>query len=607
MKGLGLIAQTLLDNQIHHFVVIHDVTDTHLIIADPRFGVEKMAIEDFKKQWTGYVFVLEPNDQQLLNSRKRNPIWIFFDFLLKEKPILFLIGLISLIHTASGFAGSFFFKYLIDIVIIENTIGTLLFYLAIFSLIHFFTNSMSAVREWIITKIELHISHSFIDKVINRILRLKKSFFASRTTGDTISRVSDSTRVLSSMVSTIIYILVDVILFFIAGTFLGLYNLPIFLVSIIFVPIHILLATLFVEKYRKLNFMEMQAQGVFSNKLYESIQSVDQIKSLRVENHFTKDTSTKFKSTIQQSEKLRQLEIINQTLEKVVHTLTNMTIVGFGILQVFEGHLSVGDVFAIYALFDFFFVPIRSLISNIPTFQTALVSAKRMISFFYLKTEQSSGKKSVPLNPSLTISNLNFSYERKAVFSEFSLHLDPKEKVAIVGRSGAGKSTLAKLLIRFYESDYGTIKVGKTPIQDISLDKLREDILYFPQNGSFIKGSIKENIVFGRNHIIDFEMACSLAGLESMVNELPGGYDFDIGEHGQLLSNGQRQRILFARLFVSDPKIVLLDEATNNLDSKSENKILNALLEWGKDRMILFISHKESAIGKFQKKINIAP
>ncbi len=201
--------------------------------------------------------------------------------------------------------------------------------------------------------------------------------------------------------------------------------------------------------------------------------------------------------------------------------------------------------------------------------------------------------------------NISFKYKNNTVFEDFSLKINPGERVGLVGRSGSGKTTLAKLLLRFFDVQKGEILIDGQNIKNVTQEKLREKIAFVPQEPLLFHRSIKENIAYGKKgaKIEDIKNAAKKAQAHEFIEKLPKKYDTLVGEKGILLSGGQRQRIAIARAILKDAPILVLDEATSALDSESEEKIQKALFELMKGKTAIVIAHRLSTIKNLDKLI----
>lgn len=292
---------------------------------------------------------------------------------------------------------------------------------------------------------------------------------------------------------------------------------------------------------------------------------------------------------------------ILQPIVGLITMLTLVLIIGFGGMRVASGALTSGELVA-YILYLFQIIMPASLIAQFFTRLQKTMGAMERLNQIMKEESEPSTRSLVNINPNLPIilDQVDFTYaEGEKVLHSVSFSIEPGKTIAIVGPSGSGKTTLFSLLLRFYEPTEGQIRLGDTPISKFSLKDWRSLFGYVLQDSPLIAGTIRDNICYGIRHkVSDDEIiaAAKLANAHSFIMELPKQYDTEVGERGIKLSDGQRQRIAIARAFLHDPKILMLDEATSNLDSTSEQAIQQSLKQLMANRTTLVIAHRLSTV-----------
>ena len=290
---------------------------------------------------------------------------------------------------------------------------------------------------------------------------------------------------------------------------------------------------------------------------------------------------------------------------EIIGALGTALLVWYGVGNVLNGTVSFGDLVAFIMYTSMFFRPIRMLADRFNTLQLGMVSAERI--FKVLDTHEhieNEGTYRIPVGKEpigIEFENVSFAYEPPDfVLKEVSFKVNPGEKVAFVGATGAGKTTIINLLTRFYEIDRGRILLGGHDLKEFDLGSLRGTVGMVLQDVFLFSGSIYENITLN-NPLISREQAMEAAksvGADRFIQKLPGKYDYDVRERGATLSSGQRQLIAFARVMVYDPRVLILDEATSNVDTESEEMIQSALDRVLAGRTSIIIAHRLSTIQK---------
>lgn len=276
-----------------------------------------------------------------------------------------------------------------------------------------------------------------------------------------------------------------------------------------------------------------------------------------------------------------------------------MAIIWIGSMQVINGKLTLGEMMVFNTLLGYFTEPVKNLIGLQPTIQTAMVSADRLGEVIDLDIEQKD-ERIIPnnLKGDIEIKNLDFRYgTREQILKNINMKIKKGEKIALVGESGSGKTTLAKLFLKFFDFEKGEININDFNIKDIDITFLREKISYISQDIFLFNNTIKENLIL--NETIKMEEVIEMAkkiNAYDFINQLPQRFNYVIEENGANLSMGQKQRLSILRALLKKPDILIMDEATSNLDTITENIIQNTLNNLDMEMTIIIIAHRLSTI-----------
>lgn len=296
---------------------------------------------------------------------------------------------------------------------------------------------------------------------------------------------------------------------------------------------------------------------------------------------------------------------IIETIWDVIVPLASTGLLLYGGYQILEGELTLGDLMMFLVYLTMLLDPLATIAASAVTFQNNLAGLDRVLDVLDTEEELPSRETTARLPReqaagSIQMRDVCFAYPgtSQQVLSDVSLEIAAGETVALVGRSGAGKTTLTNLVARFYDPTSGTICLDGTDLRDIELASYRRLLGIVEQDVFLFDGTIRENIAYARRRaeMVDVVRAAEAAAADEFIRRLPSGYDTHIGERGVKLSGGQRQRLAIARAILADPKILILDEATSNLDSESERLIQRSLHDLLRDRTAIVIAHRLSTI-----------
>ena len=286
---------------------------------------------------------------------------------------------------------------------------------------------------------------------------------------------------------------------------------------------------------------------------------------------------------------------------ELISAVATVGILIVGGKQVIDGNLEVGVLVGFVAALNGFFDPIGQLSQLYTTYQAGMAALDKIFELLDEQPDLVEKPDAVTLGQvrgEIRFDHVTFSYGDKPALSDVDLTVPPGQTVALVGSTGAGKSTFAKLVARFYDPTEGRILIDGTDLRDVALASLRSQMGIVPQEGFLFSGTVADNIAFGRpdatrEQVVD---AATAVGAEGFITALPAGYDTEVGERGVQLSAGQRQLVAFARALIADPRILILDEATSNVDLHTEGKIEVALRRLLAGRTAVVIAHRLSTI-----------
>ncbi len=465
-----------------------------------------------------------------------------------------------------------------------------------------------ALQGIVMTRITNKLIFRLRNDVFIHMQSLSMSYFETRGLGDIISRLTNDIEIIEQFLSNGIIELVGSVLSIVGYLIAMIILNPLLsLVVIVTVPLMIGVAGFIGKKVRQA-FRESQAQvGKLSANIQESITAIRVIKTFNRE----EEEFSKFKEINHQATKVgEKAEIVAFAFMPVINSLSSITlalVVGFGGAMAFNGIISVGVLTSFILYSRRFLEPLRQVTNVYNLMQSSLAGAERVFTVLNTKSDIENKENAIVLSNiegNVTFDNVRFGYlEDKIVLDGINLKADKGQVIAIVGPTGAGKTTLINLLMRYYDVWSGSILVDGIDIRDVDMNSLRTKMGVVLQEPFFFATTIRENLLYGNRNATEEDIinASKLANAHQFIIRLDRGYDTELSERGMNLSQGERQLLAIARAILSNPKILILDEATSNVDSLTEAHIQQGLLELMKNRTSFIIAHRLSTIKKANK------
>ena len=436
-----------------------------------------------------------------------------------------------------------------------------------------------------------------------KIIGFRMSYFDQSSVGRLVTRAVNDIETIASIFSQGLFMIVaDLLKMGVIIIIMLLINWKLSLIVFSILPL-IIYATRLFQKSMKTAFEEVRLQVANLNSFVQ-----ERLSGMQIVQLFHRE-ETEFKKFTQINEKHKKAWLktvwynsIFFPVAEITSSITLGLLVWFGGLNVAAGGIiSLGTIFLFIQMSQMLFRPLRQIADKFNTLQMGMVSAERI--FKIIETNSAindlGSKKPEKIKGKISIKNLKFSYHKgEEVIRDLNLLIQPGEKIAIVGSTGAGKSTLINLLSRFYEYDSGEIYLDDIKIRDFSLKSLRGHIGIVLQDVFLFADSIFNNITLN-NPDISVRQVKSIAkkiGVHEFIESLPGGYNYNVKERGVMLSSGQRQLIAFLRVYISNPSVMILDEATSSIDSHSEELIKTATARITKNKTSIIIAHRLSTI-----------
>ena len=450
-------------------------------------------------------------------------------------------------------------------------------------------------------------------RIYDYLQRLSLSFFERTSTGELMSRVTNDVNALEQFVTHGV-ILTTVDLMRLLGASIVLMVLDWRLALVVLIPVPIIGYGLrrFNQHVRPIYRKVRDRMGDINTRLQ------DDLAGIRVVQAFGQEDAEleRFRSVSERyyQERVRAIRLWSAFFPGMsfIATAGGVLVLGLGARMIVGGQLTLGTLVAFIAYIASFYDPLRRLTDVDNTFQQAIAAADRIFELMDVRPDIQDAPGAVALDKitgDVVFDDVHFHYgDDDEVLHDIDLHIAPGQVVALVGPSGAGKTSIANLLCRFYDPTHGRVCVDGHDLRTVQVQSLRQQVAVVLQDTFLFNASVRENLLYGKPDASDAELvaAAQAAYAHDFIEDMPNGYDTDIGERGVKLSGGQRQRLALARAILADPRILILDEATSSVDAEAEYLIQQALEGVMKGRTSLVIAHRLSTIRNADKIVALA-
>lgn len=525
---------------------------------------------------------------------------------MKQRGLIANIVLATLLVTVINIVGSYYLQSIIDTYVpdqMRSTLGIISIGLVI---VYILQQILSYAQEYLLLVLGQRLSIDVILSYIKHVFHLPMSFFATRRTGEIVSRFTDANSIIDALASTILSIFLDVSTVVIISLVLFSQNTNLFFMTLLALPIYTVIIFAFMKPFEKMNRDTMEANAVLSSSIIEDINGIETIKSLTSESQRYQKIDKEFVDYLKKSFTYSRAESQQKALKKVAHLLLNVGILWMGAVLVMDGKMSLGQLITYNTLLVYFTNPLENIINLQTKLQTAQVANNRL-NEVYLVASEFEEKKTVEdlslMKGDMTFKQVHYKYGYgRDVLSDINLTVPQGSKVAFVGISGSGKTTLAKMMVNFYDPSQGEISLGSVNLNQIDKKALRQYINYLPQQPYVFNGTILENLLLGAKEGTtqeDILRAVELAEIREDIERMPLNYQTELTSDGAGISGGQRKRIALARALLTDAPVLILDEATSSLDILTEKRIVDNLMAL--DKTLIFIAHRLTIAERTEK------
>ena len=610
----------------NHFVVVYNIRKRkgnryEVYVADPGKGLVTYTKEEFCEHWVstktngkekGIALLLEPTEQFYAQNKietvpTQNRLRFLWNYLKKYKRFFTQLILGLLLGSLLQLVFPFLTQAIVDTGIGGKDIGFVWLVLLAQMMLLFSRTAIDFIRSKILLHISTRINISLISDFFIKLMKLPMKFFDTKLMGDLLQRIEDHQRVEQFLTSSSLNLLFSFFTFLVFGVVLAFYNLGIFAVFLIGTILYASWIILFLNKRRQLDYKYFEQAGRNRNITYQLIGGMQEIKLQGCEQRKRwewEDVQADIFKVNLQSLNLQQIQ---QAGSITINEVKNILITVLAATAVIHGNITLGMMLAVQYIIGQLNSPVEQLIQFIYSWQDVSISLDRMNEIHTQLNEENTTRTrnsytdNTTNGHSIYIKDLSFKYDiysPKYILSDINLSIPNGKVTAIVGASGSGKTTLVKLLLGFYEPLSGNIQIGKANLNEYNLGWWRNQCGTVMQEGYLFSDTIARNIAISDDEpdIERIRHAARVANIAEYIEALPLAYNTMIGQDGQGISQGQRQRILIARVVYKNPMFVFLDEATNALDANNERTITEKLTDFYKGKTVIVVAHRLSTV-----------
>ena len=463
------------------------------------------------------------------------------------------------------------------------------------------SGALSYAQGFILATVAQSVSYRFRKDIYAKIDKLPLKYFDGTTHGEVMSYLTNDVDMISTSLNQSLSQLLTA-----ATTLIGVMimmfriNWILTLVALVIIPVSVLIMLIVVKKSQKYYLRQQEYLGHVNGQIEEIFGGQNVVKLFSGEERAKKEFA-EYNGKLQESAwKSQFYSGIMMPTNKLMGNISFVITCVLGGYFVINGSMLVGQIQAFASYVRQFNQPISQVSGIANTLQSTVAASERVFNFLEEKEETETGEETLgTVNGDVTFDHVRFGYDpEKIIIKDFNCNVKAGQTIAIVGPTGAGKTTIVKLLMRFYELNGGFIAVDGKKITDVTRASLRDEVGMVLQDTWLFSGTIMENIRYGRLDATDEEVvaAAKCAYADHFINTLPGGYDFVINEEGANISQGQKQLLTIARAILADPRILILDEATSSVDTRTEQLIQNAMDKLMEGRTSFVIAHRLSTI-----------
>jgi subfamily B ATP-binding cassette protein HlyB/CyaB len=583
------------------FFIFAQYDKDKILIHDPRRErPELLTHEAWQARWTGEL-ILFTSRASLAGELARFDFTWFIPALVKYRKLLGEVLLVSFVLQLFALVTPLFFQVVMDKVLVHRGLTTLDVIAVGLLAVVIFEVVLSVLRSYVFSHTTSRIDVELGAKLFRHLLNLPLTYFQARRVGDSVARIRELENIRAFLTGNAVTLVLDLLFSVVFIAVMLYYSSGLTLIVLVSLPCYVMLSVMLTPMIRARLNEKFNRGAENQSFLVETISGIATVKAMALEPQWTRKWDNQLAAYVAASFRTATMGTFANGGVTLISKLVTVATMWLGARLVIDGELTVGQLIAFNMLAGYVATPVMRLAQLWTDFQQTGISVQRLGDILNSRTELTGNKSALPpVRGRIELDAVTFRYQPDApeVLRGVSLVVEPGEVIGIVGRSGSGKSTLTKLVQRLYVPERGRVLVDGMDLAMADASSLRRQIGVVLQENVLFNRTLRENIALADPGapMASVIQAATLAGAHDFIMQLPEAYDTMVGEHGATLSGGQRQRIAIARALMTQPRILIFDEASSALDYESEQIVQRNMKAISKGRTVLIIAHRLSAV-----------
>ena len=594
-QPVPFIANVIINNSYKHFMVVYEIHDDYLLVADPRDKICKIKVTDFKEIWTEVSIHMYPI-KAIVNKKNISVKFLLKKLVISNKKFFFGLLFLSLLISLITIILSFFLQMIFDNIRQTYIIKIFIFFFLLFLGKIF----LEFLRNFLLIILNKKIDKYLTNKVFSQIIHLPYSYYHGKTSGEVLSRINDLEALKNLFTNVILILFTNLPLLIMSMLILVMLNFSFFLVVFLIFIIYILITLLFSKKLNHLVFAEKYQKAETFSYMTESIRGFETIKGLGLENKVINKFKGLYQKQLLSTYSLNKFYNWVFLLKEFIDVAGQFVLIFLALLSAQKGILSPSFLITYLILTSYFFTALKTILNFDLEIKEALEAVKRIMDLTYYKDDKKYLNE-LKIN-NIEVKNLYYSYDDvNFILKHIDLCIQTGEKILITGSSGSGKSTLLKLIMKFYKIPNNYIYLNKVDINKISNEIINNNIVYIGQNETFFTGTLLDNLLIrGDNYIKGVQVSM----LQDVISKDSLGYYMLLEENAFNLSGGQKQRLALARS-LQNFNILLIDEGLSQVSISMERQILKNIFRAFPNKTVIVVTHRLDNLDLFARYIKL--